>query len=247
MLRQLRQRVGLTRLVNQLVSEGSVIAIRVLDKSMITVDYAEKRDDKLPEPTEIELRESSQARARRANRKLFGSVSAKRRGSDRSGGRRTKRRSDSGYTPYGSSADCYSNGTRLAMGVSGLVLLFGSMIAIFGANKISRPIVDLTEMTRRIAGGDFTQRIAISARNEIGALAASFNEMTRRLNESIEHLKETTAAKERIKRVQIAHEIQMSMVPKIFPPFPTGASSTFSPPCCRPRRSVAILRFLLHG
>ncbi|MEA2660208.1 MAG: phosphoserine phosphatase RsbU/P, partial [Candidatus Binatota bacterium] len=113
------------------------------------------------------------------------------------------------------------NRIRLAMVVSGLVLLLGSMIAIFGAKTISRPIVDLTEMTRRIAGGDFTQRIAISARNEIGTLAASFNEMTRRLNESIEHLKETTAAKERIEsELQIAHEIQMSMVPKIFPPFP---------------------------
>ena len=55
-LQQLRQRMGLTRLVNQLVSEGSVIAIRVLDKSMITVDYAERvRDDKLPDPTESDL------------------------------------------------------------------------------------------------------------------------------------------------------------------------------------------------
>lgn len=113
------------------------------------------------------------------------------------------------------------NRIRLATVVSGLVLLLGSVIAIFCAKTISRPIVDLTEMTRRIAGGDFTQSIAISAKNEIGALAASFNEMTRRLNESIEHLKETTAAKERIEReLQIAHEIQMSMVPKIFPPFP---------------------------
>jgi sigma-B regulation protein RsbU (phosphoserine phosphatase) len=107
------------------------------------------------------------------------------------------------------------------MAVSGLVLLFGSVIAIFGAKTISKPIAHLTEMTRRIAGGDFTQRIDISAKNEIGVLAASFNEMTRRLNESIEHLKETTAAKERIEsELQIAHEIQMSMVPKIFPPFP---------------------------
>ena len=52
-------------------------------------------------------------------------------------------------------------------------------------------------------------------------LASSFNEMTRRLNESIENLKETTAAKERIEsELKIAHEIQMSMVPKIFPAFP---------------------------
>jgi phosphoserine phosphatase RsbU/P len=113
------------------------------------------------------------------------------------------------------------NQTRLAMAVSGLVLLFGSVMAILGARTISRPIADLTEMTRRIAGGDFNQRIDIPAKNEIGVLAASFNEMTRRLNESIEHLKETTAAKERIEsELKIAHEIQMSMVPKIFPPFP---------------------------
>ena len=113
------------------------------------------------------------------------------------------------------------NETRLATAVSGIVLLLGSVIAIFGARTISRPIADLTEMTRRIAGGDFTQRIDTRAKNEIGALAASFNEMTRRLNESIEDLKETTAAKERIEgELQIAHEIQMSMVPKIFPPFP---------------------------
>src|SRR5258707_6014781 len=107
------------------------------------------------------------------------------------------------------------------MAFSGSVLLLGWFIAIFGANPISRPIPDLIEMTRRIAGGDFTQRIDIRSKNEIGVLAASFNEMTRRLNDSIENLKETTAAKERIEsELQIAHEIQMSMVPKIFPPFP---------------------------
>src|SRR5499433_3321540 len=55
-LQQLRQRMGLTRLVNQLVSEGSVIAIRVLDKNMITVDYAERMQDiKLPELTGSDL------------------------------------------------------------------------------------------------------------------------------------------------------------------------------------------------
>jgi adenylate cyclase len=110
MLQQLRQRMGLTRLVNQLVSEGSVIAIRVLDKSMITVDYAEKlRDNKLPEPTEIELTNLRQLVRERRTESYFGSVSAKGRGSDRGGGRRTKRRSDSGYTSYGSFAGCYSH------------------------------------------------------------------------------------------------------------------------------------------
>src|SRR6266550_436618 len=222
MLRQLQQRIGLTRLVNQLVSGGSVIAIRVLDKSMNTVDYAEKvQDNKLPEPTEIDLANFRKLVSEgRTDSSLEGSLlnvvaPIGEEGGELKGGAILV------TLPTDHVQAAIRHETRLAMAVSGLVLLLGSMMAIFGAKTISRPIVDLTEMTRRIAGGDFNQRIAISARNEIGALASSFNEMTRRLNESIEHLKETTAAKERIEsELQIAHEIQMRMVPKIFPPFP---------------------------
>jgi phosphoserine phosphatase RsbU/P len=221
-LQQLRQRMGLTRLVNQLVSEGSVIAIRVLDKNMITVDYAERlRDDKLSEPTEIDLTNLRKLVSEgRTESQLEGSllkvaVPIGEEGGELKGGAILV------TLPTDRMQAAIRNETRLAIAVSGFVLLFGSAMAIFGAKSISRPIADLTEMTRRIAGGDFTQRIDTRAKNEIGTLAASFNEMTRRLNASIEHLKETTAAKERIEsELQIAHEIQMSMVPKIFPPFP---------------------------
>lgn len=222
MLRQLQQRMGLTRLVNQLVSEGSVIAIRVLDKNMITVEYAEKlRDNKLPEPNEIDLANfRNLVRAGRTESSLEASLLKVVAPIGEEGGE-LKGGAILVTLPTDHVQAAIRNETRLAIVVSGLALLLGSVIAIFGANTISRPVADLTEMTRRIAGGDFTQRIAISAKNEIGALAASFNEMTRRLNESIEHLKEITAAKERIEsELQIAHEIQMSMVPKIFPPFP---------------------------
>jgi phosphoserine phosphatase RsbU/P len=221
-LQQLRQRMGLTRLVNQLVSEGSVIAIRVLDKNMITVDYAERiQDDKLPEPTEAELADIlSLAKAGRTESflersflKVVAPIGDE--GGELKGGAILV------TLPTDRMQAAIRDQTRLAMAVSGIVLLLGSVIAIFGAKTISRPIADLTDMTRRIAGGDFTQRIDIRAKNEIGVLAASFNGMTRRLAESIEHLKETTAAKERIEsELKIAHEIQMSMVPKIFPPFP---------------------------
>jgi phosphoserine phosphatase RsbU/P len=222
MLRQLQQRMGLTRLVNQLVSEGSVIAIRVLDKNMVTVDYAERlRDNKLPEPTETDLADwrklVSEGRTDSSLEASLLNVVAPigEEGGELKGGAILV------TLPTDHLQAAIQNRIRIATVVSALVLLLGSVIAIFCAKRISRPIVDLTEMTRRIAGGDFTQRIAISAKNEIGALATSFNEMTRRLNESIEHLKETTAAKERIEsELQIAHEIQMSMVPKIFPPFP---------------------------
>jgi sigma-B regulation protein RsbU (phosphoserine phosphatase) len=214
--------MGLTRLVNQLVSEGSVIAIRVLDKSMITVDYAERlRDDKLPEPSESDLANLRKLVSEgRTESHLEGSLLKVAAPIGEEGGE-LKGGVILVTLPTDRMQAAIRGETRLATAVSGLVLLFGSVMAIFGARTISRPIADLTEMTRRIAGGDFTQQITIRAKNEIGVLAASFNEMTRRLNESIEHLKETTAAKERIEsELQIAHEIQMSMVPKIFPPFP---------------------------
>jgi sigma-B regulation protein RsbU (phosphoserine phosphatase) len=45
--------------------------------------------------------------------------------------------------------------------------------------------------------------------------------MTCQLGESIERLRSTTAAKERIESdLRVAHEIQMGILPKIFPPFP---------------------------
>ncbi len=221
-LQELRLRMGLTRLVNQLVSEGSVIAIRVLDKSMMTVDYAERRrDDKLPEPTESELANIlTLAKAGRTQSFLESSFLKVVAPIGEEGGG-LKGGAILVTLPTDHVRAAIRNQLWLAAAVSVLVLLFGSGIAVFGANTISRPIASLTEMTRRIASGDFTQRIDITAKNEIGALAASFNEMTRRLNESIEHLRETTAAKERIEsELKIAHDIQMSMVPKVFPPFP---------------------------
>jgi sigma-B regulation protein RsbU (phosphoserine phosphatase) len=45
--------------------------------------------------------------------------------------------------------------------------------------------------------------------------------MAGQLGESVEQLKATTAAKERVEsELRVAHEIQMGMLPKIFPPFP---------------------------
>jgi sigma-B regulation protein RsbU (phosphoserine phosphatase) len=55
----------------------------------------------------------------------------------------------------------------------------------------------------------------------VGNLAESFVYMQNSLKRYIRDLTETTAAKERIEsELKIAREIQMSIIPKIFPPFP---------------------------
>jgi sigma-B regulation protein RsbU (phosphoserine phosphatase) len=82
-------------------------------------------------------------------------------------------------------------------------------------------VVKLTTATAQIADGDLSRRVDVDANNEIGTLARSFNRMTSQLGESIEQLKATTAAKERIEsELRVAHDIQMGILPKIFPPFP---------------------------
>jgi sigma-B regulation protein RsbU (phosphoserine phosphatase) len=85
---------------------------------------------------------------------------------------------------------------------------------------ISRPIVNLTEEIKNIK--DFP--LALSSEDEtaeVADLKDAFNQMGDQLKEYMENLKETTAAKERIEsELKIAHDIQMGILPKIFPAFP---------------------------
>ncbi|HXV62447.1 MAG TPA: SpoIIE family protein phosphatase [Vicinamibacteria bacterium] len=89
------------------------------------------------------------------------------------------------------------------------------------SRSLSEPIRRLTQYTQRISRGDLDQRIDLQVENEIGILASSFNRMTAQLKDSIRDLQETTAAQERIEsELRVASDIQMSTMPKIFPPFP---------------------------
>jgi nitrogen fixation/metabolism regulation signal transduction histidine kinase len=65
------------------------------------------------------------------------------------------------------------------------VLLLSLLAAIYGAFILSRrlvaPIQDLVAGTRAVAMGDFDTRLPTPARDEIGFLVSSFNDMTQRL------------------------------------------------------------------
>ena len=58
-----------------------------------------------------------------------------------------------------------------------LTLLCALIVVLVLANKISRPIRELTETTQAMAAGDLTSMAAVSTRDEIGDLAQSFNSM----------------------------------------------------------------------
>ncbi len=102
----------------------------------------------------------------------------------------------------------------------GLVLLLVFCVCII--RHTIRPLRQVTQAVMCVADGDLNAPLPqIRTNDEIGRLLSSFQHMQLSLVEYIRRLTESTAAKERIEHeLQIARRIQMSMLPKIFPPFP---------------------------
>jgi putative nucleotidyltransferase with HDIG domain len=73
----------------------------------------------------------------------------------------------------------------LALAATVLSLLF----SVFAASKITTPLRTLTEQSQAIARGDFSQRVHVRSRTEIGELAQTFNLMTDDLERLVADLK----------------------------------------------------------
>ena len=108
----------------------------------------------------------------------------------------------------------------ILIGLSGV--LFMALIVMVIARRISKPIQDLSATTLEIARGNLDASLPdIHRGDEVGTLARSFEGMRVALKDYIENLTQTTAAKERIEsELKIARRIQMSFLPKAFPPLP---------------------------
>ena len=72
------------------------------------------------------------------------------------------------------------------------IVLDALVLIIFGSFLLSRilvkPIKDLVQLTQKISDGDFSQKIEVTSKNEIGQLIGSFNRMIERLRENQESL-----------------------------------------------------------
>ena len=67
-----------------------------------------------------------------------------------------------------------------------LLLLGTTLVTGLFVWRFTRPIKDLSVAARRVASGDFDVRVPTEQRDEMGALAAAFNEMTARLERARE-------------------------------------------------------------
>ena len=112
------------------------------------------------------------------------------------------------------------NRAVLIIGTAGFVILFGVIVLISGT--ITRPLRTLAGKAAEIARGNLDVEVGeVKSRDEVGELSRSFDNMKIALKEYITNLAETTAAKERYEsELKIARTIQMSFLPKNFPPFP---------------------------
>jgi len=106
------------------------------------------------------------------------------------------------------------------LGAGGFLVLLAVITAI--AASITRPLSRLAATAAKIARGDLDTPVPVAgAGDEVGLLSRSLERMRLALKDYIADLTATTKAKERLEsELKIARNIQMSFLPKRFPPFP---------------------------
>ncbi|HSC27620.1 MAG TPA: SpoIIE family protein phosphatase [Vicinamibacterales bacterium] len=112
-----------------------------------------------------------------------------------------------------------------------IIWLAALVMGLALARSMTSSIHELFMGTERVRQGDFTHRIDIRTKDQLGELAGSFNQMTG----SIENLLQTAAEKKRLdEELRIARQIQMSLLPR----GPVGIPGLSVTALCVPAREV---------
>ncbi|MFA4814496.1 MAG: SpoIIE family protein phosphatase [Candidatus Gracilibacteria bacterium] len=95
--------------------------------------------------------------------------------------------------------------------IAGVGLLLALMISFMLSVSITRPLKELKAGALKIATGDFSARVNVRTRDEVGVLAGTFNQMAADLASSVE----AKIYKERVaKELELAAKIQADLLPK---------------------------------
>jgi phosphoserine phosphatase RsbU/P len=131
----------------------------------------------------------------------------------------------------------------LAVGVVFLLIEIAALATgVVMTRTITRSVDDLYEATVRVRRGDFGPRIRVHQRDQLGALGASFNEMTSSISELIDE----QAKRQKLENeIVIAREVQSQLFPQVLPSLPGLQLAAI----CRPARVVSgdYYDFILTG
>jgi two-component system nitrogen regulation sensor histidine kinase NtrY len=102
----------------------------------------------------------------------------------------------------------------LALLVGGVATVLAIFVSWWVSARVTRPVEQLAGVAREVAAGNWSARAEIRSRDEIGQLAATFNEMTRQLVEQRDRLvqAERVAAWRELAR-RLAHELKNPLFP----------------------------------
>lgn len=109
--------------------------------------------------------------------------------------------------------------------IFGISMVAGVVLVVFitrlAAGSFVRPVSQLITQVREVGSGNLDQVIEVRTENEIGQLAAAFQDMTGELKDYMENLQNMTASQERIAtELNVVRQIQLDMLPDRFPAFP---------------------------
>ncbi len=121
----------------------------------------------------------------------------------------------------------FQSGTRRIMIYSIIIILLIAVIGFFTAllvsHRITKPIEEMTKDINNssAAGRLFEMKDAYRTDDEIEILAESFADLSEKTRQYIQDITRITREKERVStELKMANQIQKSMLPSVFPPFP---------------------------
>ncbi len=102
-----------------------------------------------------------------------------------------------------------------------LAIILGLCGAAWLSLRLTRPINELVQGVSAVGQGDFQVKVSGTGSAEIGELAEAFNNLGHELTGYMRRLEAEAAARQAVaSEMQIARQIQESLLPSTFPPFP---------------------------
>jgi len=100
------------------------------------------------------------------------------------------------------------------MVAGGIGILLGVLLSYWVTARVTRPVALLAQGAQKVAAGDWSARVDVRSRDEIGGLARAFNGMTQQLLEQRDRLvqAERVAAWRELAR-RLAHELKNPLFP----------------------------------